>query len=141
MTPPGISSSFEAVSIETCLGELEDGRRIHQGWSPQCEKPPAGEDEWGVLKTTSIQAGRFEPEHNKRLPPKLAPRPHLEVKEDDILLTCAGPRHRCGVSCLVRQTRERVMISGKMYRFRANPAKIRSDYLEAFLQTETARQA
>src|SRR6266545_1250924 len=141
MTSPGISSSFEAVSIETCLAELEDGRKIHQGWSPQCDKSAAADNEWGVLKTTSIQAGRFEPEHNKRLPAKLSPRPHLEVRAGDILLTCAGPRHRCGVSCLVRQTRGRVMISGKMYRFRANPERIRPDYLEAFLQSETARQA
>ena len=141
MTPPGISSSFEAVSIETCLAELEDGRKIHQGWSPQCDKSAAAHNEWGVLKTTSIQAGRFEPEHNKRLPAKLSPRPHLEVRAGDILLTCAGPRHRCGVSCLVRRTRARVMISGKMYRFRANPERIRPEYLEAFLQSETARQA
>lgn len=141
MRSPANSRPFETVPIETCLAELEDGRKIHQGWSPQCEKAPAADNEWGVLKTTSIQAGRFEPQHNKRLPAKLAPRPHLMVKEGDILLTCAGPRHRCGIACLVRHTRGRVMISGKMYRFRANPATIRSDYLEAFLQTETARQA
>jgi type I restriction enzyme, S subunit len=141
MTSPGISSSFEAVSIETCLAELEDGRKIHQGWSPQCDNSAAAGKEWGVLKTTSIQAGRFEPEHNKRLPAKLSPRPHLEVRAGDILLTCAEPRHRCGISCLVRQTRERLMISGKMYRFRANTARIRPEYLETFLQTETARHA
>jgi type I restriction enzyme S subunit len=33
------------------------------------------------------------------------------------------------------------MISGKMYRFRAKPDAIESGYLEAFLQTEEARQA
>ena len=141
MTSANSSSSFELASIATCLAELEDGKKIHQGWSPQCEKLPASDKEWGVLKTTSIQAGRFEPEHNKHLPTKLAARPHLQVKPGDILLTCAGPRHRCGVSCLVKQTRERLMISGKMYRFRANTARVRPDYLEAFLQTETARQA
>lgn len=128
--------------IEELFAPLEDGRIMHQGWSPQCEKEPSpSEGEWGVLKTTAIQAGVFQPEHNKLLPRKLNPRPLLEVKPGDILLTCAGPRVRCGVSCLVRNTRKQLMISGKMYRFRANPDAIESAYLEAFLQTEEAQQA
>jgi type I restriction enzyme S subunit len=121
---------------------MEDGRTLHQGWSPQCDKIPSpSEDVWGVLKTTSIQTGEFQPEHNKLLPPGLEPRPMIEVKEGDILLTCAGPRVRCGVPCLVRQTRKRLMMSGKMYRFRVNPEEHDARYIEAFLQTERARQA
>ena len=115
---------------------------MHQGWSPQCEKEPSPEEtQWGVLKTTAIQAGEFQPEHNKLLPSKLDPRPLLEVKPGDILLTCAGPRVRCGVACLVRRTRARLLISGKMYRFRPKPSVMEPGYLEAFLLTEEARQA
>src|SRR5437763_13630046 len=109
MTPPGISSSFEAVSIETCLAELEDGRKIQQGWSPQCDKSAAADNEWGVLKPTSSQAGRFEPAHNKRLPAQLSPRHHLEVRAGDILLTCARPRQRRGAPRLLSRTRARVI--------------------------------
>ncbi|MBM3861569.1 MAG: hypothetical protein FJ395_18240 [Verrucomicrobia bacterium] len=128
--------------IEQLFAPLEDERTLHQGWSPQCEKEPSpSEDVWGVLKTTSIQAGEFQPEHNKRLPDKLAPRPLIEVKEGDILVTCAGPRARCGVACLVRRTRKRLMMSGKMYRFRVDPKRHDARYVEAFLQTEQARQA
>lgn len=128
--------------IEQLFAPLEDGRTLHQGWSPQCDKVPSpSEGVWGVLKTTSIQAGKFRPEHNKLLPSKLAPRPLIEVKEGDILLTCAGPRVRCGVSCLVRQTRRRLMMSGKMYRFRVDADRTDARYVEAFLQTERARLA
>jgi type I restriction enzyme S subunit len=128
--------------IEQLFAPLEDGRTLHQGWSPQCDKVPSpSEDVWGVLKTTSIQAGEFQPEHNKRLPSGLEPRPMIEVKEGDILLTCAGPRARCGVSCLVRRTRRRLMMSGKMYRFRVDPDRTDARYVEAFLQTERARLA
>ena len=95
------------VPIEELFCPLEDGRTLHQGWSPQCESEPSPSvNEWGVLKTTSIQAGAFLPEYNKRLPSSLNPRPQLEVKVGDILITCAGPRVRCGVACLVRNTRE-----------------------------------
>ncbi len=128
--------------IEDCFAALEDGRTMHQGWSPQCEKEASPSSEiWGVLKTTSIQPSEFRPEHNKLLPSKLNPRPLLEVKSGDILITCAGPRVRCGISCLVRNTRPRLMISGKMYRFRVRAEKFDPRYVEAFLQTEQAKIA
>ena len=137
-----LPAAWTKLPIEKLFAPLEDGRVMHQGWSPQCEKEPSpSEDQWGVLRTTSIQAGEFQPEHNKLLPSKLDPRPLLEVKPGDILLTCAGPRNRCGISCLVRNTRSRLMISGKMYRFRAKPDAIESGFLESFLQTEEAKQA
>src|SRR5208337_763131 len=130
------------AAIEDLLAPLEDGRTLHQGWSPQCESTPSeSEDDWGVLKTTAIQAGSFLPEQNKRLPPNLAPRPLIEVKAGDILITCAGPRARCGVACLVRNTRRRLMLSGKMYRFRTPPEYMDARYLEAYLQTACAQDA
>ena len=131
---------WSASAIETLLAPLGDGRVLHQGWSPQCEKAPSPSDEkWGVLKTTAIQPGAFCPEHNKLLPANLSPRPQLEVKEGDLLITCAGPRARCGVACLVKNTRPRLMISGKMYRFRPLKDQIEPRYLEAFLQTLEAQ--
>jgi type I restriction enzyme S subunit len=128
--------------IEELFAPLEDGRTLHQGWSPQCEKAPSPSDDvWGVLKTTAIQAGEFQPEHNKRLPDHLAARPTIEVKEGDLLITCAGPRARCGVSCLIRHTRKRLMMSGKMYRFRVDSERADARYVEVFLQSERARFA
>jgi type I restriction enzyme S subunit len=136
--PPG----WATARIEDLFEPLEDGRTLHQGWSPQCEKYPSENEEiWGVLKTTSIQGGTFLPEHNKCLPVHLPPRPIIEVKEGDILITCAGPRARCGVACLVRNTRRRLMISGKMYRFRVPEQHIDARFIEAYLQTARAWDA
>jgi type I restriction enzyme S subunit len=129
-------------AIEDLLAPLEDGRILHQGWSPQCEKSPSESgEEWGVLKTTAIQPGAFLPSQNKRLPADLTPRPNIEVKVGDVLLTCAGPRSRCGVACLVRGTRQKLMLSGKMYRFRVPEEQVDARYLEAFLQTSAAHSA
>ena len=130
------------VPIEDVLVRLEDGRLIHQGWSPQCEKGPSqSDDAWGVLKTTAIQDGEFQPEHNKLLPSEMEPRPLIEVHEGDILLTCAGPRARCGVPCLVRVTRPRLMLSGKMYRFRTSEEHFSTRYLESFLRSKDTQIA
>ena len=134
--PPGWANP----EIGEILQPLEDGRTIHQGWSPQCEKDPSSSDaEWGVLKTTAIQAGVFLPQHNKRLPATLVPRPHLEVKSGDLLLTSVGPRSRCGVACIVNNTRPKLMISGKMYRFRFDEDSVLPGYIEAYLQSHRAR--
>lgn len=115
---------------------LPDGKLVHQGWSPQCESGSASLDsDWGALKTTAIQDGAYLPEHNKRLPDSLEAKERLEVLPGDLLMTCAGPRVRCGVACLVRATPPRRFISGKMYRFRSNEALIDPRLLEAFLRT------
>ena len=128
------------------LGEivapLSDGRTIHQGWSPQCLREPSESEEvWGVLKTTSIQPGQFLPEHNKRLPELTEARPLIEVSAGDLLITCAGPRSRCGVACLVRSTRRRLLMSGKMYRFRFDERYLDSRFVEAFLLSSEAWDA
>lgn len=130
-----------AVEIEQVLQPLDNGKVIQQGWSPQCEKEPASLEEWGVLKTTAIQEGYFLPEENKKLPSALEARPAIEVKPGDILMTCAGPRNRCGVTSFVKETRPRLMMSGKMYRFRADQHKIDPSYLEAFLLSQDAKVA
>ena len=127
------------VEIEHILQPLDNGKVIQQGWSPQCEKEPATLQEWGVLKTTAIQEGYFLPDENKKLPQSLKPKSAIEVKPGDILMTCAGPRNRCGVTSFVKETRSHLMMSGKMYRFRADPRKIDPKYLEYFLLSQDAK--
>jgi type I restriction enzyme, S subunit len=137
-----LPATWAEVSIETVLQPLEDSRLLHHGWSPQCEKVPSLSDsDWGVLKTTAIQDGLFLSEHNKRLPKTLKPRPQLEVKSGDILITCAGPRNRCGVPCLVRYTRPRLILSGKMYRFRVRECLMHAAFMEAYLREKNTQAA
>jgi type I restriction enzyme S subunit len=137
-----LPEGWASAQIDQLFAVLEDGRTLHQGWSPQCEKNPStSTEEWGVLKTSAIQSGAFLPEHNKRLPLHLPPRVKVEVRSGDILITCAGPRSRCGVACLVRSTRPKLILSGKMYRFRVPEAHFDSRYLEAFLQTSAAQHS
>ena len=131
--------NWEVAPLGDLLEPLDDGRPIHQGWSPQCEsRPSRSDDEWAVLKTTAIQSGNFLPQHNKMLPTSLQPRPWLEVRNGDMLITCAGPRARCGVACLVRSTRPRLMMSGKIYRIRFNKNYLLSSYLELYFRSASA---
>jgi type I restriction enzyme S subunit len=130
---------FQRVPLGEVLETLPVGRTLQQGWSPQCLSGPASDDSWGVLKTTAIQPGRFLDQHNKALPGHLEPRPALEVRPGDLLLTNAGPRARCAIPCLVRSTRPRLMLSGKVYRFRTDPGIMDPRFLELYLLSAEAQ--
>jgi len=140
MTVADLPSSWSWATLDDVLAPLESGGKLQMGWSPQCESQPAlGDEDWGVLKTTAIQPGEFLPAHNKRLPDHLVPRPAIEVRTGDLLLTNAGPRARCGIPSLVRTTRPRLMMSGKMYRFRPDPNVMDARFLEYFLLSSGAQ--
>jgi type I restriction enzyme, S subunit len=114
------------------LGDLV--ATIGQGWSPKCEHEAASNiEQWAVMKTTAIQPLAFDGSHNKVLPKGLKPREHLELKSGDLLVTRAGPRNRVGVTCLVRTTRERLILCDKAYRIRCDETKIDPSFLELVL--------
>ncbi|EPA8752303.1 restriction endonuclease subunit S [Escherichia coli] len=113
------------------LGELIDS--IDAGWSPACSSEPAAPGEWGVLKTTAVQSLEYREYENKALPKNKAPRPQLEVKAGDILITRAGPKNRVGISCLVENTRENLMISDKIIRFHLISEDISEKYISLCL--------
>lgn len=96
----GLPQGWASAKIPDVLAELPTGNIIDQGWSPKCENFPSESEEiWGALKTTAIQDGRFEPQHTKQLPDHLEPKPALEVREGDLLMTCAG-LHTSGTECV-----------------------------------------
>lgn len=136
-----LPNSWTRTDIADLLELNDNSRPFQQGWSPRCESFPAPDGQWGVLKTTAIQSGDFWDQENKALPDHLSPRPDLEVKVGDLLMTCAGPRSRCGVVCLVDRTRSKLMLSGKMYRFRPRRVVLNAKYLAYFIQTHEAQIA
>lgn len=127
--PPG----WAQTEISDILVPQITGKPFQQGWSPQCLPQPAEDGAWGVLKTTAIQESEFWPHQNKALPASLDPKPNIEIKPGDVLMTCAGPRNRCGVACYVKDVRPRLMMSGKMYRFRPDVRAVEAMYLMHFL--------
>lgn len=134
-----MTGPWEWLTIADVLIKQPNKKIVQQGWSPKCHDHPAPDGAWGVLKTTAIQPGRFEPEHNKELPSTLEPKPAIEVRTGDLLLTCAGPRSRCGVPTLVRSTPRHLMMSGKMYRFRPDE-RVDPRFLELWLLSPVAQK-
>ncbi len=98
------------------LGELVEN--MGSGWSPACDAGERSDStQWAVLRTTAVQVNEYRAREHKVIPPKLSPRPEIEVKDGDILITRAGPMNRVGISCWVNNTPPRLMLSDKIVRF------------------------
>ena len=100
------------------------------GWSPACDEGERSDPtKWAVLRTTAVQINEYRACEHKVLPSKLSPRPEIEVKEGDILITRAGPMNRVGISCWVNSTPPRLMLSDKIVRFHS----VGDEMLPAFI--------
>ena len=116
--------------ISDCI--LEMG----QGWSPKCEKDNTiDNNKWAVIKTSAIQPFNFLYEENKVLPEHLLPREKHELEIGDVLITRAGPKNRCGVCCMVRKTKSKLLNCDKVYRIKVNTEIIMPEYLECVLNS------
>lgn len=92
---------------------------IEQGWSPECHAREAEDKEWGVLKAGCVNGGVFRPSENKALPPELSPEETYEVRIGDVLMSRAsGSPDLVGSTALVNVTRERLMLSDKIFRLK-----------------------
>lgn len=123
---PSEWNSFLLKDIVTSIG---------QGWSPKCENTRVAGNEWAVIKTTAIQHMDYLPDENKRLPSDLSPRPWLEIKTGDFLITRAGPRSRVGVVCRVVATPKQLMLCDKAYRLRFPSEEISEAFMESYLNS------
>ncbi|HUV51040.1 MAG TPA: restriction endonuclease subunit S [Anaerolineae bacterium] len=121
--------------IESALVTLD------QGWSPKCDRLQANGPEWGVIKTSAVQALQYIEWENKRLPESIEPRRHLELQKNDLLVTRAGPRKRVGVCCLVRSTRSKLILCDKVYRLRCNHEVALPGYLELVLNAPQIKES
>jgi len=96
--------------------------RMEQGKSPQCESSPAKLDEWGVLKTSCVNGGRFHEEENKLLPSHINPHEEYEVQAGDLLMSRAsGSINLIGSVVLVQDNvRAKLLLSDKVFRIYLN---------------------
>ncbi|MGN6512326.1 MAG: restriction endonuclease subunit S [Lysobacteraceae bacterium] len=99
------------------LRRFVDG--FEQGWSPECDSRPVEDGEWGVLKAGCVNGGTFAADESKALPSTLAPRPELEVRSGDVLMSRAsGSPKLIGSVAYVRNPPPRLMLSDKIFRIR-----------------------
>jgi type I restriction enzyme S subunit len=79
-------AEWKQIPLKALIG------RISQGWSPKCDLTrDALPDEWAIITTTAVQSMRYIDNQGKPLPSSLEPRPQIEIKVGDFLMTRKRP--------------------------------------------------
>ena len=108
--PFDIPEGWEWARLDTLVSGTSAGK------SPKCKPIPRAGDEWGVIKTTAVQDGRFLDNENKVLPAGFVVSEQMKIHEGDLLITRAGPRNRTGVVCVVDHEPVNLILSDKTVR-------------------------
>lgn len=128
------SGKYPAVQLGDVIADLENG------WSPKCHDRPANADEWGVLKMGAVSFGSFDASENKALLPKANPRPALEVKPGDWLISRANVTRLVGACALVRKARPHLMLCDKIFRaVWRDPSPVLPGYLDEIVKVPHLR--
>ncbi|HET6356258.1 restriction endonuclease subunit S [Streptomyces sp.] len=96
------------------LGEVI--ARIETGRSLPCERRPAKEDEWGVIKASAMTWGNFDNDEHKAVQADTNVHPWNEIKQNDILVSRANTSVHVGAAVLVGECRPRLLLSDKSLR-------------------------
>jgi type I restriction enzyme, S subunit len=115
--------------------------KIENGKSPATEGRPAADYEWAVLKVGAVSFGQFDAAENKALPASFAPPPHLEVRPGDFLMSRANTPELVGACAVVHETRPRLMLSDKIFRFVfREPGAVDSAFLNHVMKSPQLRK-
>ncbi len=113
---------------------------IDQGWSPNAENRIVQENEWGVLKLSAINNGKYVEWKHKALPDFELPKQKYIVKHGDFLLTRSNTPMLVGDCCLVLiEPKLKLMYSDLIYCLDINRRKFVDRYLNYFLSSASFR--
>ncbi|MDQ8184083.1 restriction endonuclease subunit S [Pelagicoccus sp. SDUM812002] len=116
-------------------------KRIEQGWSPDCSDSSGLPSGWGVLTAGCVNGGTYYQDRYKPLPARLTPRPSIEVKKGDILMSRAnGSLDLIGSAAYVHETEPGRMFSDKIFRLVPNHEMVIPELLAIALGTPDARE-
>lgn len=119
------------------LGELLVSNEA--GWSPVCPaEPRSSPDQWGVLKLSAVSWGQFLPHEHKVLAAGLAPRPAIEVRDGDFLMSRANTAALVGRSVVVADPPPRLMMSDLVVRL-GFVDRVTAEYVNILNRTRAVR--
>ncbi|MFD6431925.1 hypothetical protein [Streptomyces venezuelae] len=125
-------------------GEVELGKLltdIEAGKSPSAENTPAGEGEWGVLKVSAVQLGRFAPRENKVIRSAELIHRRYEVKHGDLLMTRANTEELVGLVCRIQHPPARLLLSDKTLRLHVDESVADPAFIALVLGQRAVRQS
>ncbi|NES18355.1 MAG: hypothetical protein F6K41_05350 [Symploca sp. SIO3E6] len=115
-------------------------RKIDQGWSPNAENRTVEKREWGVLKLSAINNGKYYEINHKALPDTTGIKNQYIVRTGDLLITRSNTPELVGDCGLVLvEPIFNLMYSDLIYCLKIKSNKILDRYLNYFLCTTSFR--
>lgn len=104
---------------------------ITSGWSANGESYPCENDEFGVLKISSVTSGRFIPEENKFVHQDDIPEGKRLVfpKKGDLLFSRANTRELVAATCVVQQDQFNVFLPDKIWKIQTDNDTLLPEFL------------
>lgn len=123
------------IPLSHYVAEIENGK------SPATEGRPALLHEWAVLRVGAVSSGLFDERENKALPASFAPLLRFEVKPGDFLMSRANTAELVGACTIVNETRPKLMLSDKIFRFIfREDNRVDHSYLDQLLKSPVLRE-
>jgi type I restriction enzyme, S subunit len=123
------------IPLSKLVAEIENGK------SPLCEGRPAECQEWGVLKVGAVSLGHFDEIENKALPVGSIADRRFEVAAGDFLMSRANTSDLVGACVVVENTRRKLLLSDKIFRFRFKEGvPVSRDWLNHVMKSPALRE-
>lgn len=103
---------------------------IDSGFSPQCETRPVNDNEWGILRLSSITKGYFQENENKYLPDEKIIDKRHKVITGDLLFSRKNTYDLVAATVYVRECAKNVLLPDLIFRFRF---KSNYEYLKLYI--------
>jgi type I restriction enzyme S subunit len=131
----GATPKDDWVALGTFVAHIENGK------SPATDGRPAASNEWGVLKVGAVSFGSYDEKQNKALPISFNAPESLQVRSGDFLMSRANTRELVGACAIVRETRAKLMLSDKIFRFVfREPRSVLPEYMNQVLKSPALRE-
>ncbi len=114
-------------------------KKISAGWSVKGEERSRKNNEFGVLKISSVTLGEFNPNEHKAVN-NMAIKKHLIFpKKGDLLISRANTRELVAASCLVLEDQEFLFLPDKIWKVELDEKRIFNSYLKFLLSEDKFR--
>ena len=110
--------------------KLEDALiSIEAGCSVKGENRVRLENEWGVLKVSSVTWGRFLRNECKVVPKKCVPKKQVLPKSGDLLFSRANTRDLVAATCIVENDEDRLFLPDKLWKITTDREILCHEYI------------
>lgn len=129
------AATWPMVPLREVIDELESGVSVNS------ENRIAGEGEVGVLKTSCVTSGIFDPEQHKAVLPDESSRVRCSVKRDSILISRMNTEALVGANAYVHKDYDNLFLPDRLWQTLISRADISARFVHAMLASERTRKA